>query len=507
MMNEKTASISNNALAGLLAGGIAGLVFSLLVESPLGFGLNLAILAILGLVFGLVVGPGIHTPGTGLVWGEAYGLFWWLLGSLTLIPLLSGQGLPWTVTMIQDMFPLLLGQIVGYGAVLGLGYYLLAWGIAKIMPARAKSPPDLPVRRIPVGQAIAPPLVQAIIIGGLGGLIGSWVFAQGIERAEFFPLVAGIMGSNSMAVAHFLHYLIGIIIGISFGVLFHRDIRGAGSGLIWGLNYGLVWWIIGPLTLLPLLLGGSMRPDWSLTAAQHRFSPLVAHMIYGPLVGLVFSLVDKCWRILFVDSDPLNRTLEGAGARGLRALLMGQAGGIVGALLFTIVMVGIGFLPEVASLVGMTSALAGFIVHLIIGIIIGSSYGLLFQRQAYSYGSGLAWGLVYGLLWWMLGQLTLFFIILRQPVDWSLETAVAFYPSLVGHLLYGAGLGLFYQFLARRYDDELSGRVRRGTQGTRLAHQTNRSPQPRTTGTPAPALWAVTLVLGVLLPVLLSMSN
>jgi hypothetical protein len=78
---------------------------------------------------------------------------------------------------------------------------------------------------------------------------------------------------------------------------------------------------------------------------------------------------------------------------------------------------------------------------------------------------------------------------------------------LVGHLLYGAGLGLFYQFLARRYDDELSGRVRRGTQGTRLAHQANRSPQPRTTGTPASALWAVTLVLGVLLPLLLSMSS
>jgi hypothetical protein len=125
-MNEKTASARNNALAGLLAGGIAGLVFSLLVESPLGFGLNLAILAVLGLVFGLVVGPGINTSGAGLVWGEAYGLFWWLLGSLTLIPLLSGQGLPWTVTMIQDMFPLLLGQIVGYGAVLGLGYYHLA---------------------------------------------------------------------------------------------------------------------------------------------------------------------------------------------------------------------------------------------------------------------------------------------------------------------------------------------------------------------------------------------
>jgi uncharacterized membrane protein YagU involved in acid resistance len=333
------------------------------------------------------------------------------------------------------------------------------------------------------------------------------VFVQGIERAEFLPLVAGMMGSNSMVVGHFLHYVTGVFIGISFGVLFHRDIQGAGSGLIWGLNYGLLWWIIGPLTLLPLLLGGGMRPDWSLTAAQHSFSSWVAHIIYGALVGLIFALLDKFWRTLFVDSDPLNRSLEGAGARGLRGVLMGLAGGIVGALLFTIVMVGIGFLPNVASLVGMTSALAGFFVHLTIGILIGISYGLLFQRQAYSYGSGLAWGLTYGLLWWMVGQLTLFFVILRQPVDWSLETVVAFYPSLVGHLLYGAGLGLFYQFLARRYDDEISGQVRGGAQGTRLARQNSRSLQRRTSGTPAPALWAVALVLGVMLPVLLSMSN
>jgi hypothetical protein len=272
-MKEKTASARNNALAGLLAGGIAGLVSSLLVESPLGFGLNLAILTVLGLVFGLVVGPGIHTSGAGLVWGEAYGLFWWLLGSLTLIPLLSGQGLAWTVPAIQEKFPLMLGQVVGYGAVLGLGYYLLAWGIAKIVPVRARPSPDSPVPKIPRGQAIAPPLVQAIIIGGLGGLIGSWVFVQGIERAEFLPLVAGMMGSNSMVVGQFLHYVTGIIIGISFGVLFHRDIQGAGSGLIWGLNYGLLWWIIGPLTLLPLLLGGGMRPDWSLNADQNNRGP------------------------------------------------------------------------------------------------------------------------------------------------------------------------------------------------------------------------------------------
>ena len=145
-------------------------------------------------------------------------------------------------------------------------------------------------------------------------------------------------------------------------------------------------------------------PDWSLTAARTAFRSLVAHMLYGALVGFFYAVVNKLWQVLFVDSDPLNRSFEGAGTRGLRSVLMGQAAGVIGGLLFTVVMVGVGALPRVASLIGAESAFAGFIVHLIIAIIIGSSYGLLFEREAYSYGSGLGWGLVYGLLWWLNGK-------------------------------------------------------------------------------------------------------
>jgi hypothetical protein len=490
-------------VAGLIGGNVLALLVS---PPPLGFVLNLVISAAVGVIFGLAFGPKISTAGAGLVWGEAYGVFWWLIGSLTLIPLLSGQGLGWTVSAVHELFPLLLGQVLAYGAVLGLGYYFLAQGLARAS-ARPGIREDQPRVRIPMGQDIVPPLVQAIIIGGLGGLLGSWVFARGIERAEFFPLVAGLMGSNLMMVGQILHYIIGTIIGVSFGVLFFRDVRGVGSGLVWGMNYGLTWWIIGPMTFLPWLLGFGGGPDWSLVAARAAFSALVAHMLYGALVGSFYYLANKLWHVLFIDSDPLNRTVEGVGTRGLRSVLMGQAGGIIGGLLFTIVMVGIGALPAVASLIGARSVLAGFIVHLIISITIGSSYGILFRREAYSYGSGLAWGLVYGLLWWLLGQLTLFPVLLRQPVDWSPATVMAFYPALVGHLLYGTGLGLFFQFQARRYDAELRGRAQHGNPGTRSMYQAHRPLKRRAAGTSAPALWTVTLVLGVILPLLLSMSN
>lgn len=499
-MNQPIVSTTTRALAGLLAGVAGGIACGLVLSPPIGFGSNLAISAVLGLIFGLVFGPRVVTSGAGVVWGEAFGVFWWLIGWLTLIPLASGHGLSWTITEVQETFPLLLGQFVVYGPLLGLVYYLLARGFAELRPAEASKPIG---RSIPTAQAIVPALVQAGIVGGLGGICGSWVFIRGIGAAQFFPLVAGLMGSNSMVVGTILHYAIGATIGISFGLLFYRDALGAGSGIVWGMNYGLLWWIIGALTLMPWFLGLKTRPDWSLTAARTAFPGLVAHMLYGALVGFFYALVNKLWQVLFVDSDPLNRSLEGAGTRGLRGLLLGQAAGIIGGLIFTIVMVGVGALPQVASLVGAESAFAGFIVHLVVAIIVGSSYGLFFQREAYSYGSGLGWGMVYGLLWWLLGAVTLFPILLRQPVDWSVETVVALYPSLVGHLLYGACLGLFFQFLARRYDPELSGRTQLGTQGTRFAHATGPCPKRRCAGTPAAALWAVTLVLGVMFPLLL----
>lgn len=503
MTNQPTTSTSIRALAGLAAGVVGGLVLALTSSPPLDFKPTLIFGAVLGLIFGLVFGPRVGSAGAGLVWGEAYGLLSWLIAWLTLIPMVSGQGLRWTTIAVRETFPLLLGHVVGYGAVLGFSYYVLVRGFAGLASSESAAPSDPPERRIPTGQAIVRPLVRAVIIGGVGGLLGSWVFMRGIESAEFFPLVAGLMGSESMLVGTTLHCVIGTMIGITFGLLFYRDIHGAGSGLAWGMNYGLFWWVIGPLTLMPWFLGMRGRPDWSITAVQNAAPSLVAHLLYGALVGLFYALAHKLWRVLFVDSDPLNRPLEGAGTRGLRGVLMGLAAGIIGGLLFTIVMVGVGALPMVASLVGAESAFAGFVVHLTIAIIIGSSYGLLFQREAYSYGSGLAWGLVYGVLWWFLGAVTLFPILLRQPVDWSLQAVVALYPSLVGHLLYGAVLGLFFQFLARRYDTELSSRAQRGTQGTRFAYPASRRPQRRCAGTPASALWAVILALGVMLPLLL----
>ena len=216
-----------------------------------------------------------------------------------------------------------------------------------------------------------------------------------LKHTHFFITVAGLVGTQSEAAGEAVHYLIAATIGATFGLLFGRDVRGYGPSMSWGFAYGIFWWFLGPLTLLPILQGRGV--DWSYGRAATLFGSLVGHIVYGMLLGLLFAGLDRLWRGFLYDSDPINREPEGAGARTLRSLGWGLAASLTGGLLFSLVMVATGELPKVAALVGGTSPLLGFVVHLVISALIGMTYGLLFQHEAPDIGSGVAWGWCTGL--------------------------------------------------------------------------------------------------------------
>jgi uncharacterized membrane protein YagU involved in acid resistance len=289
-----------------------------------------------------------------------------------------------------------------------------------------------------------------------------------------------------------VHYLIAVIIGASFGLLFQRDVRGPGSSICWGLAYGLFWWFLGPLTLLPLLLHQPV--DWSYLHGSAFFGSLIGHAVYGILLGLLYAWGNRLWVGLFIESDPLKRQAEGPGIVTLRSLEWGALASVLGGLLFSIIMVATGILPQVAALIRGSSPLAGFAVHLVISVLIGMSYGLLFAHESADAGSSLAWGMLYGLAWWFLGPLTLMPILLGHTVTWTMQAADLLLPSLLGHLIYGAATGLMFFWLERQHAawqllDKRS-----------VAHEAHLRRLP---GTPASALWLVVLGLGVVLPIVL----
>jgi len=461
-----------DSLLGLLIGFAGGL----LCKAALGSWTprNLLLASFFGLIFALFFSKRATSPGAGLIWGLGFAFLVWIAVPAGLGHLLSGFGHPGSMFGdAQEHFPDLVAYLVCLGMPVGL-----VLGIRGAFRNKAAQP--------------AFSWGRAIVVGGFSGLLGGMIFGRWMSAGDFFPLLAGLGVVHSHEMTVVLHFGIAILIGATFGLLFQRDVRGYGSSMGWGLGYGIFWWFFGPLTALPILAGTGL--DWSADQGTAMFGSVVGHILYGLILGVAYATVDRLWVQLFIQSDPLNREPEGPGLRLFRSLRWGAFAGLIGGLVASPILFATGVLSSVAGLDTHLSGLHGFFVHLFVSVVIGMTYGLLFRNEASTLGLGVMWGWLFGLIWWYIGPMTLLPLLLTGECDWRASAASALLPSLSGHLIFGATTALVFLVLERRYTRLLFS-------DPRIAARELRRIRP--VGTPAPALWLLTLGLGVLLPILL----
>src|ERR671911_3058404 len=96
-------------------------------------------------------------------------------------------------------------------------------------------------------------LVQRIIGGVIGGVVGGLVFGAMMAIMGMLPMVAMVVGSESAAIGFLYHMFNSVVIGALFGLIFGRLSHTYGQGTAWGLLYGMIWWVLGPLVLMPLM--------------------------------------------------------------------------------------------------------------------------------------------------------------------------------------------------------------------------------------------------------------
>src|SRR6266542_2184943 len=105
-------------------------------------------------------------------------------------------------------------------------------------------------------------LVQRAIWGAIAGLAGGVVFGVVMAAGGMLPMVAGLVGSDSAAVGGVVHLVISAIIGAGFGLVAGGMSTSWGSGVVSGLIYGAIWWVLGPLVIMPTLMG--MGPQFGM---------------------------------------------------------------------------------------------------------------------------------------------------------------------------------------------------------------------------------------------------
>jgi NADH:ubiquinone reductase (H+-translocating) len=127
-------------------------------------------------------------------------------------------------------------------------------------------------------------VVAGAISGLVGGLVLGWAWqGQGLPSTPGGPISWTLLGAF---LAHLLSAASG---GAAFGALFRYQPESPAFCTSGGLLFGLLWWMVGPLTLGSLWMGHA--PTWSVRDAGAAFPSLVGHLLYGGVLGGGFYIL------------------------------------------------------------------------------------------------------------------------------------------------------------------------------------------------------------------------
>lgn len=136
--------------------------------------------------------------------------------------------------------------------------------------------------------------------GIMAGLIAGVVFGMMMQMMSapdgkpMMAMVAQVVRSESLVVGWLYHLFNSAVIGGIFGWLLGDRARGYSAGLLWGALYGVSWWILGGLILMPLFLG--MSPFAPLMMEPMRpvaMGSLMGHILYGLILGAGFLALSR----------------------------------------------------------------------------------------------------------------------------------------------------------------------------------------------------------------------
>lgn len=134
-------------------------------------------------------------------------------------------------------------------------------------------------------QTQNPSLTRSVMAGVLAGLGGGVVFGIMMAMMGMLPMVAMLVGSQDPVIGFVVHMTISAFIGAVYALAAGRLPQNALTGVIAGAVNGVIWWVLGALVAMPLMLGMS---NMVFQIGDPQWMSLLGHIIYGVVTGLLF---------------------------------------------------------------------------------------------------------------------------------------------------------------------------------------------------------------------------
>ena len=127
-------------------------------------------------------------------------------------------------------------------------------------------------------------------MGALAGIIGGIPFGMMMGMMGMLPMIGMLIRLNSTFAGIFVHAAISVATGILYSVFAVRLRQSWRVAVLAGLAYGLIWWVLGALILMPALLGMFKN---ILVIGQMQWLSLMGHMVYGVVLSISFLLLHQ----------------------------------------------------------------------------------------------------------------------------------------------------------------------------------------------------------------------
>lgn len=121
--------------------------------------------------------------------------------------------------------------------------------------------------------------------GVIGGLAGGVVFGVIMALMGMMPMIAMMVGSESTVLGWIIHLIISAGTGAVFAAVAKSKVTSYGTGALYGIGYGVIWWVLGALILMPVILG--MGVQFASMFDQMRLMSLAGHIVFGLILGVV----------------------------------------------------------------------------------------------------------------------------------------------------------------------------------------------------------------------------